>query len=232
MTKQYCIFLLILISHFSWAQKKYPKEDFISPLNIPLILSGTFGELRTNHFHSGIDIKTQGKEGLPVIAIADGEIVRIKVSPYGFGNALYLKHKNGYTSVYAHLRSFNPDIQNYVRSQQYIKKSFSVDLFPYSGSFNFKQGDTIALSGNSGGSGGPHLHFEIRDTRTEKIINPLYFYDVEDSRKPELQDLQFYDFDKGVLKESKKYNLLKSANGNYHLAGSGIIEVKFEPSIG
>ncbi len=229
MTKQYCIFLLILISHFSWAQKKYPKEDFISPLNIPLILSGTFGELRTNHFHSGIDIKTQGKEGLPVIAIADGEIVRIKVSPYGFGNALYLKHKNGYTSVYAHLRSFNPDIQNYVRSQQYIKKSFSVDLFPYSGSFNFKQGDTIALSGNSGGSGGPHLHFEIRDTRTEKIINPLYFYDVEDSRKPELQDLQFYDFDKGVLKESKKYNLLKSANGNYHLAGSGIIEVKGEP---
>lgn len=223
------ILICLLNSLFSFGQKAYPKEDFISPLPIPLILSGTFGELRSNHFHSGIDIKTQGKEGIPVLAIGDGHIVRIKVSPYGFGNAVYVRHKNGYTSVYAHLQSFDHPIQEYVRSQQYIKKSFSVDLFPFTSQFPYKQGDTIALSGNSGGSGGPHLHFEIRDTRTEKIINPLHFYDVEDNRKPELLDLQFYDFERNELKESKKYNIVKGSNGNFHLAGNGIIEVKGQP---
>lgn len=229
MFKHSYLFICVLIAHFSFGQKVYPKSDFVPPLPIPLILSGTFGELRSNHFHSGIDIKTQGKEGVPVIAVADGRIVRIKVSPYGFGNAIYLRHNNGFTTVYAHLQCFDKAIEDYVRSQQYLKKSFSVELFPHASQFSFKQGDTIALSGNSGGSGGPHLHFEIRDTRTEKIINPLLFYDVKDNRTPELLDLQFYDFDKEELKESKKYNVIKSGPGNFHLAGSGIIEVKGKP---
>ncbi len=229
MFRHSCLFVFVLIVHFSFGQKVYPKNDFVPPLPIPLILSGTFGELRTNHFHSGIDIKTQGREGVPVIAVADGRIVRIKVSPYGFGNAIYLRHSNGYTTVYAHLQSFDKSIEEYVRSQQYLKKSFSVELFPSASQFSFKQGDTIALSGNSGGSGGPHLHFEIRDSRTEKIINPLLFYDVKDNRKPELLDLQFYDFEKDELKESRKYNIVKSSEGNFYLAGSGIIEVKGRP---
>lgn len=229
MNRHSLLLFCFFICQISVGQKIYPKEDFISPLPIPLILSGTFGELRSNHFHSGIDIKTQGKEGVPVLAIGDGQIVRIKVSPYGFGNAVYLRHKNGYTSVYAHLKSFDKPIQDYVRSQQYIKESFSIDLFPSGSQFNYKQGDTIALSGNSGGSGGPHLHFEIRDTRTEKIINPLHFYDVEDNRNPELLDLQFYDFENNDLKKSKKYNVVKGASGLYHLAGSGIIEVNGKP---
>lgn len=229
MFKPISLFCCLLFCHLSFGQKDYPKNDFSSPLPIPLILSGTFGELRTNHFHSGIDIKTQGKEGVPVLAVAAGQIVRIKVSPYGFGNALYVRHNNGYTSVYAHLKSFDKSIEEYVRSQQYIKKEFSVDLFPHASQFVFKQGDTIALSGNSGGSGGPHLHFEMRDTRTEKIINPLLFFDIEDTKRPELLDLQFYDYHKNDLKESKKYNLVKGKNGRFQLAGNGVINVKGKP---
>jgi murein DD-endopeptidase MepM/ murein hydrolase activator NlpD len=214
------------------SQSNYPVEDFVPPLNIPMILSGTFGELRTNHFHSGIDIKTQGREGLPIIAIADGEVYRIKVSPYGYGNALYVRHYNGYSSVYGHLKKYNKVLQNYVKKQQYKKESFGIELFPARGSFKVKQGDTIAWSGNSGGSGGPHLHFEIRSTATEKIINPLFFYDIKDSRAPEMIDLQFYDFLDGDLLESSKYNLVKDKKGKYHLAGEGVIEVRGEPGFG
>lgn len=230
MPKLQFIPLFLLFTLFSLkGQNKYPKGDFIPPMNIPLILSGTFGELRSNHFHSGIDIKTQGKEGIPIVAVADGEIYRIKVSPYGFGNAIYLKHNNGYSTVYAHLQRFNRKVQDYVRSQQYVKESFSIELYPHGSKFKVKQGDTIAFSGNSGGSGGPHLHFEIRDTRTEKIINPLFFYDIADHKSPELLDLQFYDFQKGELVETKKHKLIKGNDGVYHLAGESVISVNGNP---
>lgn len=212
---------------------QYPQADFIPPLNIPLVLSGTFGELRGNHFHSGMDIKTQGKEGLVVLSIADGYVSRIKVSPYGFGNAIYVRHPNGYTSVYAHLQRFSPEIQAYVRKSQYSKKSFGVDLFLSSKQFQLKQGDTIALSGNSGGSGGPHLHFEIRDSRTEKIINPLFFgFDVEDTKAPKLIDLQLYEYVEGELTESKSLSVLKLANNKYSLTGDEVLECSSEFAFG
>lgn len=179
-------FLLFFSFALGLSGQKYPQNHFASPLRIPLILSGTFGELRSNHFHSGLDIKTAGVEGQQVLASADGDVVRIKVSPYGYGKALYIRHPNGYTTVYAHLQKFSDPIQAWVKEQQYRNRNFEVDLYPPTGKFSVKQGEVIALSGNSGGSGGPHLHFEIRDSRTEEPLNPLLFgFDIADNRPPE-----------------------------------------------
>lgn len=176
------------------AQKQYPKNYFTSPLKIPIVLSGTFGELRSNHFHSGIDIKTQGKEGLPIYAAANGYVSRIKVSQYGFGKAIYLKHPNGYTTVYAHLKNFKPVIQKYVKGIQYKKKSYQTgNLFPKQGQFPVSKGQIIGYSGDTGGSGGPHLHYEIRDTKTERIINPLHFgIAVTDDTSPSIKKIMAY----------------------------------------
>jgi len=155
--------------------KEYPKNYFQAPLEIPLNLSGNFGELRTNHFHAGIDIKTEQREGLNVLAAAEGYVSRIKVAPAGYGYALYIDHPNGYTTVYGHLLRYAPKIDEYVKNQQYDLESFSVDLFPEKGLLQVAKGEVVGLSGNSGSSGGPHLHFEIRETATEKLVNPLLF---------------------------------------------------------
>ena len=152
-----CVFILNIVL----AQNPYPKDYFINPMEIPLVLSGTFGELRTNHFHAGLDIKTQQKEGIPVKATADGYISRINVSLWGYGNALYITHPNGYTTVYGHLKQFSPEIDAYVRKKQYEKESFTIRLYPKAGELEVSQGETIALSGNSGSSGGPHLHLSL-----------------------------------------------------------------------
>ncbi|NNC94641.1 MAG: M23 family metallopeptidase [Chitinophagales bacterium] len=174
----------------------YPQDYFAAPMDIEMYLSGTFGEIRSAHFHSGIDIKTRQVEGLPVFASADGYIARIKISPYGFGKALYVQHPNGYLTVYAHLQKFAPEVEEYVRNQQYKNKSFSIELYPGPDQFKFKKGEKIAYSGNSGGSGGPHLHFEIRDGRTQKPINPLLFgFDIKDNINPALGKLAVYNKD-------------------------------------
>lgn len=226
-------FLLSSIGHTFGQDKNYPQNYFRAPMNIPLYLSGTFGELRTNHFHSGIDIKTQGREGVYIVAAADGYVSRIKISPYGFGKALYITHPNGYTSVYAHLQRFEESINQFVRKRQYLKKSFAIELFPSAEQFRVKKGDTIALSGNSGGSGGPHLHFEIRDTRTEKIINPLLFgFEIKDTRYPDLYGLEVYEFKKNELVADRSLSLLKSPAGKYSLSGDGIVEVQNRPAFG
>jgi murein DD-endopeptidase MepM/ murein hydrolase activator NlpD len=186
-----CYLLFFFISHLVFAQ--YPKDYFRSPLDIPLNLSGTFGELRSNHFHSGIDIRTNNIEGLPVYAAADGMIVRIKVSPFGYGKALYIAHPNGYTTVYGHLQKFSDKIETYVKEQQYRQKSFEVELYP--STLKVTQSEIIALSGNSGGSGGPHLHFEFRDTASEKIINPMAFGMnklIKDETNPVISSLIVY----------------------------------------
>lgn len=217
----------------SFGQKQYPQNYFKSPLNIKLYSSGTFGELRSNHFHSGLDLKTQGRIGLPVLAAAEGTVVRIKVSPYGFGKALYLRHPNGYTTVYAHLNEFAPEIEAYVISEMKRSQKNEVNLFPPASKFNFKQGEEIAKSGNSGGSGGPHLHFEIRDTRSEKIINPLLFgLLVDDHLPPEIGPLQVYFFKDGQPTGQKEYSLLNQGEGNYVLSGNGIVEGSGDLSFG
>lgn len=163
-----------------------PEKDWlVSPVGIPLFLAGNFAEPRANHFHSGIDIKTNGSTGVPVRAVADGTVSRIKVEPRGYGHALYIRHANGYTSVYAHLQEFSQAIENYVREEQYRRESFPVDLFPEPARFLVKQGEIVALSGNSGGSEGPHLHFEIRETASENTVNPLAkSFPVKDDIKP------------------------------------------------
>ena len=179
--------------------KSYPQHDFINPMKGNISLSANFGALRSNHFHSGLDIRTNEQEGIPVMASAAGTVVRIKVSPYGYGNALYIAHPNGYTTVYAHLQQFNDKITEYVRKQQYAQKRFAVELYPPQGMFLVSQGEVIALSGNSGGSTGPHLHFEIRDSRTEEPIDPLLFnLDIKDKYSPVIKSIDLHLLDKNI----------------------------------
>lgn len=184
------VFLFIFTCSF--AQNGDTEKYFGNPLDIPIILSGTFAELRTNHFHGGLDIKTEQREGLSVLAAAEGYISRISVSPYGYGKALYIQHPNGYSTVYGHLSKFAPDIEAFIKKLQYEQETFSIDVNPKENELTVGKGDVIALSGNTGGSGGPHLHFEIRDS-AERPMNPLMFgYEVPDSRKPKVSGLFAY----------------------------------------
>ncbi len=169
------IFIIIINCLSVFAQDSYPKDYFRSPVDFPISLSGTFAELRANHFHSGIDIRTQGEEGKNVYACADGYVSRIKISPFGFGKALYINHSNGYTTVYGHLQKLSPAIEAWLIAEQYKLKKFEVDLFPQKDLLKVKKGDVICYSGNSGSSEGPHLHFEIRETKTEMAVNPQLF---------------------------------------------------------
>lgn len=193
--------------------KKYPQNDFRNPLGITNYLSGNFGELRTNHFHSGIDIKTNQKEGYRVYSVADGYVSRINVSPRGYGNAIYIDHPNGYTSVYAHLQKFSDEIQRFVRDYQYAQQSFAVEIYPKAHEITVKSGDIIALSGNSGSSGGPHLHFEIRDTKTEEPVNPFLFgMDIPDTRQPLINGLYAYAVEGTVNGKTGRQSIANGAN--------------------
>ena len=170
------------------------------PLDIPIVLSGTFAELRENHFHGGIDIKTQGRSGLKVYSVADGYVSRIAVSPYGYGNALYIRHPEGYTSVYGHLNAFAPEIEQWVEDQFRDRSKNEGNLYPSPEQFRITRGQLVAFSGNTGGSFGPHLHFEIRDTRTEDPLNPLEFgIEVKDTRKPDVRGLKWTAKDFGDM---------------------------------
>lgn len=193
----------VLLSPFTHAQKR---KDLKAPLDIPLNLSGNFGEFRSNHFHSGLDIKTQGREGLPVYASGPGYVSRIKVSPYGYGNALYIDHPNGYTTVYAHLSAFNPQITAFLRKAQYDLESFEVDLYPGVDQLPVGTHEEIGKSGNSGSSGGPHLHFEIRETATELPVNPLLWdFPVADHRAPLVHELTVYPLSDSSFVEGSSY---------------------------
>lgn len=212
--------LLLLIVDVTFAQGKYPTDVFRPPLDIPIILSGTFGELRSNHFHSGIDIKTQQRQGIPVYAIGDGTVSRIKVSHWGYGKALYIAHPNGYTSVYAHLQKFSPEIEAYVKKIQYQKKSYEVEIFPDISEVKVQQGTLIAYSGNTGGSAGPHLHFEIRKSANEIPTNPLlYGIDIRDATDPTLLAAYAYPLseDAQVNQSGNKIKLkyTRQADGSY-----------------
>lgn len=220
MIKKYLILLLIALTFNLYSQEKYPQNYFGKPMDLPFILAGTFGELRSNHFHSALDIKTKGQEGIPVKAIADGYVSRIKVSLWGYGKALYITHPNGYTSVYAHLKKFNPIIEAYVKKNQYKKKTFELQLFPKKDLYKIKKGKLIAYSGNTGGSTGPHLHFEIRNTKTEEPTNPMLFgYDIKDNKKPIISKLIAYPLnDTSQVNQSNlpvEIQFRRLPNGNY-----------------
>ena len=182
---------LFVLSFTFTGKRQYPQDYFRAPVNSTLRLSGTFGELRSNHFHSGIDIK--GYVGQPLYAIADGYVARIKIQAGGYGKVLYINHPNGFTSVFAHMDQFDPALEDYVKSIQYSKERFGVEIFPEKGRFSFKKGEKIGTMGVTGRSFGPHLHFEIRDTKTEKPINPLLFgIEVADQQAPRVHQLKVY----------------------------------------
>jgi hypothetical protein len=220
------------VSITSFAQNNYPSDYFRSPLDIPLRLAGTFGELRNNHFHAGIDIKTNRRIGLPVYATADGYISRIKVAIWGYGKVIYINHPNGFTSVYAHLNKFGDGIQEYVKSIQYEKKSYETgNIFLKENQIKVTKGQIIGYSGRTGGFVAPHLHYEIRNTKTEKIINPLLFgIKIQDSIAPKIKKLIAYPMgsDSRINRSLKNQSLSikKDSLNNYianRLSASGKI---------
>lgn len=224
--------LLILLSLTTRAAS----PTFRSPLDIPLFLSGTFGELRSNHFHSGVDFKTQSTEGHPIFAVEEGYISRIKVEPGGYGHALYIDHPNGYTSVYCHLQRFSDSIAAYVLQQQYAQKSFAVDLFPAKTQFPLQKGDQIALSGDTGSSQGPHLHFEIRKTSNQHTTNALqYGFSVQDHIPPTIRQVSLYpmqsenQLNPGTA--TRFFQVTKNAEG-YTLTGTPIVEITGKFAVG
>ena len=184
------VFIIAFVLNLNAQRASYPKGYFGFPIKPNQInsLSGSFGDLRTNHFHAGLDIRTEQREGLPVYAAADGYIERIKTMTAGYGNVLYMKHPNGFSTVYGHLKNFVPNLQQAVREVQYSQEEFEVELLPKANQFFFRKGDLIAISGNSGSSGGPHLHFEVRDAQ-ENAINPLFFgfTEIQDDVAPTIE---------------------------------------------
>lgn len=202
------------------AQNNFPKEYFSPPLDIPMQLSGNFGELRPNHFHAGFDFKTQQKEGLKVYASAEGYVSRIKISTFGNGKTIYITHPNGYTSVYAHLQKAVGPIQDFITKTHYKEQAFEIEMYLKPGEIPIKKGEWIAISGNTGASEGPHLHFEIRDSKTEYIINPMLFgFDsgFKDTKKPSISGLYVYPISsKTTVNKSQRPLLL-----NYSLQKDG-----------
>ena len=184
-------FLFLLQNSLSGqSQKEY---GYVLPIKLPPAFSGGFGELRRNHFHTGLDFRTSGQTGIPVYSVQDGSVVRVSVSPYGYGHALYLAHPDGHTTVYGHLSRFSPKVEAYVMAQQYLLKKFAIDLSIPLGLFPVKKGEIAAWSGNSGSSGGPHLHFEIRDTKSEKPQNPLFYLPgIHDNSSPSITAVYLY----------------------------------------
>ncbi|MCD8193123.1 MAG: M23 family metallopeptidase [Tannerellaceae bacterium] len=198
-------------------------QELQNPFDFPILLSGNFGELRSNHFHAGIDFKTQGVEGKPMRAVADGFISRISVSPWGYGNALYITHPDGTTTVYGHLQKFADEIAGYVKEKQYEEESFTVNLTVPADRFPVQKGQVVALSGNTGSSAGPHLHFEVRDTDREELLDPLEWYkdQIKDTRPPRIQGLMIYPVEgKGMVNRKAAKAPIQptaDANGTYRV---------------
>jgi murein DD-endopeptidase MepM/ murein hydrolase activator NlpD len=212
--------ILLVISVFQLqAQKTIDPNYFSNPLDIPMVLSGSFGELRSNHFHSGLDIKTQQRSGVPIYAPADGYVSRIKVGHYGYGKALYIKHPNGYSTVYAHLQRFETTIQDFVKQSQYKKERYEIELFPKESSLLVKKGDLIAYTGNSGSSGGPHLHYEIRDAYSRPMNPMLFGLEIPDTKDPSVTSVLAYPVsDDATVNQSSepvKLRLIKQKDGSY-----------------
>ena len=216
-----CQMLTIMLSFPAWTQAQTVRN----PFDFPILLSGNFGELRGNHFHSGLDFKTKGVSGKPIHAVADGFISRVSVSAWGYGNALYMDHPNGTTTVYAHMLRFAPAVEHFVRSEQYRLEQFAVNVFPPKDSLRFKQGDIIGWSGNTGSSAGPHLHFEMRTTATERTFDALPYYkdQIRDTRPPRIRTAALFPVrDKGIANGStakRKLKVITTKEGKQTVSG-------------
>ncbi|MFP4555783.1 MAG: M23 family metallopeptidase [Bacteroidales bacterium] len=200
----------------SWGQKISNTLNYNPPLKGNLYLSGSFGEVRTNSFHAGIDFRTGGRVGERVYASESGYITRVRVSATGFGKALYINHPNGTTTVYAHLDGFAPHIKKYVRSYQYKKELFEVDIHLAPSTFRVKKGEIIGFSGNTGSSGGPHLHYEVRRTKNQIPINPSFSsLPIIDTLSPIIYSLWAYPIDSSSFVDNinRKREVAEHASG-------------------
>jgi Peptidase family M23 len=203
----------------------YPKGYFRSPLDIPMGLAANFGELRPNHWHMGLDIRTDARENLPVYAAADGYIAHIGIRPQSFGRFIIINHPNGMSTLYGHLNDFNPELEQYATDQQYLKESWALDIDLSPNQFKVRKGDFIAYSGNTGGSQGPHVHFEIFDTKSDRRFNPLLFgFPLEDNVPPTLVRLGMYDRSKSVFEQSPQVYVLKNTDSGYIIPKVPVIE--------
>ena len=237
----YFLFLLLFLAIKAdgqeiFSKSSYPLTDFRQPLDIvPPALAGSFGELRSNHFHSGVDFRTNQRIGYPIYATADGYVARLRVQNSGFGLAIYINHPNGYTSVYGHLSRFNPKIAQEVKKIQYQKKSYEIDEFPNSDFMPVRKGEIIAYSGNTGSSGGPHLHFELRDTKTEATVNPqLLGLQIPDNIPPVISSMYVYRLNEKPFNEftPKQYFQVAGGSGNYTLNKVSTINLSGEVGFG
>jgi hypothetical protein len=211
---------ILLLNLASYSQifpvKNYPKGYFSWPVDAKIALAANFGELRPNHYHMGLDCKSDQQENRPVLAAADGFISKVTIEPFGFGRCLYISHPNGLTTLYAHLNDFFPALERYVTDQQYLLQSWKVFLDLPLGLFPVKKGQFIAYSGNTGGSQGPHVHFEIRDTKTDKVLNPLLFgFPVADNIPPDILQLAVYDRTISTYEQHPRFCPIKKINGVY-----------------
>ena len=213
--------LLIFLTPFTlYAQlfpaKNYPQQYFQWPVGAAIGLAANFGELRPNHFHMGLDCRTDQHENAPVYAAAEGYVAKVKIEPFGFGRCIYVNHPNGLTTLYAHLNAFEPALEKYVTQQQYNQQKWNVFIDIPANLFRVKQGDYIAASGNTGGSQGPHLHFEIRETKTDKCLNPLLFgFNIQDNISPDIIRLAVYDRTLSTYDQVPKFYPLRKVNGVY-----------------
>jgi hypothetical protein len=226
--KPFLFFLFLFLYLVSDAQffsvKNYPKSYFIYPVDARRSLAANFGELRANHYHMGLDCRTDQVENKTVKAAAGGYIARISIAPFGFGRAIYINHPNGLTTVYGHLNNFFPALEEYVKEKQYELESWNVNLYFEKDLFPVKQGQFIAYSGNTGGSQGPHCHFEIRDTKTDKVLNPLLFnLPIPDNVPPTIVRLAMYDRCKSTYSQSPKMFSLKKEAGRYATSQNVIV---------
>ena len=218
--KAFILILTFINVHISAAQlflpKNYPRDYFEYPVSATRAFVANFGELRPNHYHMGLDCRTDKVQNKKIIAAADGYIAKVKIEPWGFGRAIYINHPNGLTTLYAHLNDFYSELEKYVKQQQYALKSWAVYLDIPANLFPVKKGDTIALSGNTGGSQGPHLHFEIRDTKSDKVLNPsLFNFQISDEVAPDVYKLAVYDRCISTYEQTPKIFVLKKINGVY-----------------
>ncbi|MCU4176202.1 M23 family metallopeptidase [Carboxylicivirga sp. N1Y90] len=231
------LFVLMIGLNFMFVLgQNHSSVDFVKPMKIKPVVSGSFGELRSNHFHSGIDLTTNGKTGYRIYASDKGSVSRIKVSAGGYGKALYIDHPSGHTTVYAHLERYSNRIDSIVTARQYKQKSFEIELFFKADELPVERGEVVAYSGNSGSSGGPHLHYEIRNKANQKPLEPMAFRDdIEDDVKPQIQGLKLYPISEGasIMGANKsKYVPVVHYDGVFHPKGQKVFKANGEIGIG
>lgn len=237
--KKYALLTACLIAAFSNLQaqsndiitsRTYPQDYFRNPLNIPMDASGTFGELRSTHFHAGDDYRTQQRTGLPLHAAAAGYVSRVRVQIGGGGNSVYIDHPNGFTTVYLHMNNFNDALTNIIRAEQYKQKRFDVDVMLKPDQVVLSKGQQIGNAGNTGGSAGPHLHFEIRDTKSQHPLNPqLFGLRFNDRFKPTINSVMLYELQDGLFNEHtprRPLTVKAGQSGHYTLSSAAPIPVQ------